>query len=404
VTLSSASVRTDEAHAQRLRGLLVFGTLLALMETTLYTALSPLLPELASGVGLSATQVGALTAAYPAGLVLASLPAGWATSRVGPRVTAVAGLWLLVSASLGFAFSNTAVELYVTRFVQGAGSGAAWGGALAWLAAAYPVAQRGGAMGMAFSASFAGMLLGPAVGALAVAAGRVSTFSVIGGCLALVAFWGGPRHLRTADASRARGSVDGIRRPGIVIALSCVLLYGAVSGGLSAVGPLLLADRGLGAAAIAGCFIAAAAPQVLLTVRLGRRLGRSRPALFCAATMMLAAVLLPLAATVTGRLTAAVLFAVALGFQLMTFNPLMLLTSAVAERVGASLGWAMSLANGAWGLGAALGGLGLAKIADTASNSAAFLAAGLIALAVAVALVGASWAGVRGFDGFRAAR
>jgi MFS family permease len=383
---------------------LVFGTLLALMETALYTALAPLLPELASEVGLSATQAGALTAAYPAGLVIASLPVGYATSRVGPRVTAVAGLWLLVFASLGFALSDSAVELYLTRFVQGAGSGAAWGGALAWFAAAYPVAERGGAMGTAFTAAFAGMLLGPAVGALAAAAGRVSTFSVIGGCLAVVALWGGPRHLQTEGARRERGSLNGLRRPGIVIALSCVLLYGVISGGLSAVGPLLLADRGLSAAAIAGCFIAAAAPQVLLTVRLGRRLGRSSPALFCAATMMLAAILLPLTATVTGRLAAAVLFTVAVGFQLMTFNPLMLLTSAVAERVGTSLGLAMSLANGAWGLGAALGGLGLAKIADAASNSAAFLAAGLIALVMVVGLVGASSVGVRGFDGLRGPR
>ena len=95
MTPRSTSAREQLARTWPLRALLVFGVLLAFMETVLYTALSPLIPELARELSLSATQVGTMTAAYPAGLVVASVPVGYAASRGGPRVTAVVGLWVL---------------------------------------------------------------------------------------------------------------------------------------------------------------------------------------------------------------------------------------------------------------------------------------------------------------------
>jgi MFS family permease len=63
--------------------------------------------------------------------------------------------------TLGFAFSTTAVALDLSRFLQGAGTAAAW------VAASYHVADRGGAMGAAFAGAFAGIVVGPAIGAAA---------------------------------------------------------------------------------------------------------------------------------------------------------------------------------------------------------------------------------------------
>jgi MFS family permease len=375
--------------------LLVFGVLLAFMETVLYTALSPLIPELARELSLSATQVGTMTAAYPAGLVVASVPVGYAASRGGPRVTAVVGLWVLAFGSLLFALMHSAVELDVARFLQGAGSAAAWGGALAWLAAAYPLADRGGAIGIQISAAFLGILLGPAIGAVAASAGRQGTFTVIGVGLALVALWGGPRRASiTPRSSREHVSLRSFRHPALLASLACVVALGVLAGTLTALGPLLLAERGLGASAIAACFICAAGPQLLFTSALGRRLGRSGLLQFCIAMMLLSALLLPLTTVPTGQVMTAVLFSVVVGVEFITFNPLLLLTSSVAERLDRSQGLAMSLANGAWGLGAAAGGLCLARLADATSISGGFLAAGLIALTAGATLAAAMRAGV----------
>lgn len=395
MTFGPAKSGGRDGRSRALRTLLAFGMLLAFMETVLFTALPPLIPELAREFSLSATGVGTLTSAYPAGMVIAAAPVGYAAGRLGPRLTASIGLWVLAFGSLGFAFMGSGAELVLARFLQGAGSSAAWAGALAWLAAAYPVAERGAAMGTMVSAAFLGIFLGPALGAVAASAGRQATFTIVAIGLGLVALWSGPRSLATPRGSRpAQASLRSLRHTALLVALGSLLALGVLAGAMSALGPILLADRGLGAGAIALCFICAAAPQVLLTSALGRRLGRSGLVQFCIAMLLSSAVLLPLSTAPTGQWATAVLVSVVVVVEFISFNPLMLLTSAAAEQADTSQGLAMSLANGAWGLGAAAGGLCLAKLADATTLSGAFLAAGLIALLTALALAAAWRAGV----------
>jgi predicted MFS family arabinose efflux permease len=163
---------------------------------------------------------------------------------------------------------------------------------------------------------------------------------------------------------------------------------------LTALGPLLLAERGLGAGAIAACFVCAAAPQLLFTPALGRRLARSGLVEFCIAMFLLSALLLPLTTVPTGQLTTAAVFSVVVGGEFITFNPLLLLTSSTAERLERSQGLAMSMANGAWGLGAAAGGLCVARVADATSIAGGFVAAGFIAFTAGVVLATALRRGV----------
>ena len=144
-------------------------------------------------------------------------------------------------------------------------------------------------------------------------------------------------------------------------------MLGVLGGALSALGPLLLAERGLGASGIAACFIAAGAPQVLLISALGRRPGRSGLVQFCVAMTLVSAVLLPLTTVPTGQLTTAVVFSVVLGVQWTTFTRGCCCSAPSPSAPTQVKELAMSLANGAWGLCATAGGLLLAKVAQATS-------------------------------------
>ena len=103
-----------------------------------------------------------LSAAYAAGTLVASLPAGLMAARVGPRRTLLCGLLLLGLASLVFGFGQQVVLLDAARFVQGVAGALAWAGALTWLILATPENRRGSMIGDVLGIAIAGALLGPA--------------------------------------------------------------------------------------------------------------------------------------------------------------------------------------------------------------------------------------------------
>src|ERR1700750_2974594 len=121
-----------------MRRLLLFASLVVLVDTSFYAAITPLLPDLTAQFGLSKTGAGLLAAAYPAGTFVGGLPGGWLAGRVGVKPTVLTGLALMTIASIGFAFANSIVVLDIARFVQGVGGAASWAGAMAWLPAPGP--------------------------------------------------------------------------------------------------------------------------------------------------------------------------------------------------------------------------------------------------------------------------
>ena len=102
-----------------MRRLLLIASTMILFDVAFYSAIAPLLPDYVDELGLSKGQAGVLSAAYAAGTLLASLPAGLLASRVGPRRTVLAGLALLGLASLAFGFGHQIGLLDAARFVQG---------------------------------------------------------------------------------------------------------------------------------------------------------------------------------------------------------------------------------------------------------------------------------------------
>src|SRR3954465_1592167 len=149
-----------------MRKLLLLASIIVLVDTSFYAAITPLLPDLTEQFGLTKTGAGILAAAFPLGTFVGGLPGGWMAARVGVRPTVLFGLTLMTLASVAFAFVDRGLLLDIARFVQGVGGAAAWAGAMGWLAGAAPREKRGQLIGSAMGAGGGGAPLGAGAGGL----------------------------------------------------------------------------------------------------------------------------------------------------------------------------------------------------------------------------------------------
>ncbi len=252
-------------YLRAVRRLLLLVSAVVFVDTMLYVALVPLLPGYAEDYGLSRGGVGLLVATYAAGVLLAALPAGLSTIRLGPKRTVLGGLGLMSVASVGFGLADDVWLLGLARFAQGVGSSLSWAGALAWLIGATPRERRGEVLGTAVGAAVFGALLGPVVGAGAELTGPAAAFIGVG-ALGAVLFVVLTRFPPTAAEPYAAGSLTfalGQRR--LLGGLWFMLLPALLFGVQAVLVPLRLGDAGWGAAAIGGVFLVAAGLEALLS-------------------------------------------------------------------------------------------------------------------------------------------
>ena len=94
-----------------MRRLLFLASIIVLVDTSFYAAITPLLPDLVEEYGLSKTGAGVLAAAFPIGTFMGGLPGGWLAARIGVRPTVLIGLGLMTGASVAFAFAQTILVL-----------------------------------------------------------------------------------------------------------------------------------------------------------------------------------------------------------------------------------------------------------------------------------------------------
>jgi MFS family permease len=254
-----------------MRRLLLLVSAIVLLDTSFYAAITPLLPYYAEHEDLTKTSAGVLAAAYPAGTMLASLPAGAIGARVGGKLMLAFGLTLLALSSLMFGLAHSIVLLDAARFAQGIGGAVSWVGGMGLLSSAAPVERRAELMGTAFGAAAGGALLGPVVGAIGRAAGPGPTFAAISAlALALLVLVLREHVPAAAPAREPGGLAAAIRHPVIARGawlVGCTALFFGV---LDVLLPLQLAALGAAGGVIAGVFLAGAALEAGIAPLSGR--------------------------------------------------------------------------------------------------------------------------------------
>jgi predicted MFS family arabinose efflux permease len=351
------------------RRLLPFVSLVVVVDTILYAALTPLLPHFEHAYGLSKSGVGVLAAAYGVGVLAGAIPGGVVAARRGARAGVLSGLCLVSAASVAVALAGSYDVLVAARFAQGFGSSLTWAAGLAWLALGTPRERRGTALGTAMGAAVFGALLGPVVGAAGSVIGVRAAFLIVAGLeAALVVVALGlppsarePQPLRVVFAAlRDREFLRGLWLMNIP-----ALLFGT----LMVLAPLALDDRGFSAVGIGAVWIGATAIEAGINPWLGRvadRLGPARPARLALGASTVVA--LGLAATEWPWLLVPLVFAAAVAFGAL-FSPALTMLSHAAESVGLAQGLSFGVMNAAWAIGNAIGpaaGGGLAQLTSDA--------------------------------------
>lgn len=364
-----------------MRRLVFLASAIVLVDTMFYAVVAPLLPHYVDELGLSHGGAGILAAAYPAGTLLGSLPAGLIAARFGPRRTVLVALALLCASSLAFGFARHAAVLDIARFVQGIAGACSWAGALSWLVGSAPAAQRGQMIGTALGAAVAGGLLGPVVGGIAELTSPQLVFSSVVVLCATLAVWA----LKTPpppvqEAPGLAALWPALRRPDLLVAMWLVMLPAIAFGAVSVIGALRLDELGAGGAAVGATFLVAAGVEAAISPAIGRlsdRRGRLLPirvgllistVLLCVFTLPNA--VLPLAVSMVAITAALGLF----------WGPAMALVSDGGEAAGLHLGMGFALVNLAWAGGQMIGSAGGGALSGGVGDAGAPLAIAAISL------------------------
>jgi MFS family permease len=361
-----------------MRRLVVLVSLLVMLDTLLYAALTPLLPHFEHELSLSKALAGVLVAAYPAGVLLGGVPGGFAAAHLGPRRAVLGGLVLFVAASIGFAFAGSFGTLLAARFVQGMGSALTWAGALSWLIGAAPRERRGQLVGTAMGAAIFGALLGPVLGAAAALVGRAPAFLAV----AALGVALGAAALRLPDAEAEQPTFTAlaraIRNRRFFAGLALMTIPSLLFGVLGVLAPLHLSAAGWGAAAIGGVWIAAAALETVQAPVVGRlidRRGRAMPVRIALAVGALLSFGLAFGARPLVYVPLIILANLAYG---SLFTPGMALIADGAEDSGLAQGLAFGIMNAAWAVGAVIGPAGGGAIAGATGDTLPYVLCGAV--------------------------
>jgi DHA1 family solute carrier family 18 vesicular amine transporter 1/2 len=336
--------------------LVTFGAFIDLLA---YSVAVPVLPDLSQRLGASPTTIGLLFASFGVTLLLAALPAGALSDRIGRRMPLVGGLVLLAASSILFAYAERLSWFFAARLMAGAADAVAWSVGFALIADLYGPDERGRIMGLAMAGSNLGLMIGPSIGGWLYEAGGVHLPFVTVAVLSLVSAAGflwievPPTH-----AARERVPFHLLaREPDVMTCAIAVTVAASTAAMLEPVLSLWLSEvLALGPARIGLVFGIAAVASTALHPAYGRladRIGGRRPMI---AGLLALTAALPLLTRAESLPSAAALFVLLASSVALVVTPSLAYMAQAVSRTGSrSFGVAFGVYNVAWGTGLLVG-------------------------------------------------
>lgn len=360
-------------------------------DMLVYSIVVPILPQYAASLGASQQLIGLMFAGYAIAFLAATPVIGMMSDRFGRRKPMIIGLAGLLLSTLLFAFAGDIVVLVIARALQGISAAATWTAGLALLSDLFPAKSRQQAMGLALSGSFAGMLLGPAIGGfLYEFGGYVLPFLAVAG---LVLLDGLARVFLLKDPPVAENSdrpsiMRLVRSPTFVLLAGVITLISVVLSMLEPTLPLYLQeDLGVSAGLIGVLFTVMALTSAVvspLSYVVAEKFGRKNAII---TGLVLTALLLPFVALAGSFLAELAIMALIGGVIAIGLSSVPTEMTEISDRMGAGgYGAVFSVYNVAMSAGMMIGPVAGGMLAGYLGLAAGMAAGGLGILAYAVLL------------------
>lgn len=272
------TTRTGEASCQGpVKSIVWVLALVFLIEASMYSALTPLLPGLVVSLDLSKSAVGVLVSSYLVGICAGAVAGAWITRLLGFRRSCQTALVVIAMSVLGFAVATSFSVALLARVVGGFAGGIAWVAALSWLFSSSSPARRGATVGTAMSVATFGTLIGPVIGNAAIVGGQIPVFAAVA-ATCLVCAMSLPKNdtaVRRAVVERpAERTRRHHKRRALAVDLWLYSLLAFTYGALFVLLPLRLSTHAVSPALIGWIFALAALLSAVVASIVGRMVDR----------------------------------------------------------------------------------------------------------------------------------
>jgi MFS family permease len=365
------------------RRLVVIMGSVMLLEGTLYSVLTPLLPRLARSMELSTAMVGVLFSSYLVGGVIGAIGGVVLVNKCGIRVTLAGGIFVMGLSTLGLISTEALGWSVATRTLNGISGGLSWVAAMAWLVACSEDSQRGTLVGSAMGIGVFGTLMGPLLGNAASLLGFVPTFGGVAVICFVLTFLV-LREPSPPGRSDSQSTNSGLaRQPWGSLAASIWVLgiSAATFGALYVLLPLRLSSLGVGELWIGWIFVACSAMSALTNRLAGSWIDRDGPRRLSTASIVSGSIVLIVFAFGPGAAVVVVTQIVGLGLVFAAgMTPHAAALTFAGDRVRISDAATSMLVLVVFSGGESIGGIAVPLLADVTSPAFAFLGVALITL------------------------
>jgi MFS transporter, DHA1 family, solute carrier family 18 (vesicular amine transporter), member 1/2 len=345
----SMSLRNSRAVAVALVTAATFTDIVALAVAV------PVLPDLSRRLGASPTIIGLLFGSFGATMLVASMPMGAVSDRVGRRAPMLAGLLALAASTLLFAYAERLPMLFAARLVQGAADATTWVVGFALIADLYPPETRGRVTGLILGGTSVAYMVGPSLGGWLYEMGGIRLpFAFVTGMAVLTTV--GFAWLRLPDHRATREPVPVgrlLRHPQILTCSVIVLLMASTMTMFEPLFVLFLQDSlHIGPAKVGTVFAAAALANTVFHPVVGRMSDAWGARRLAGIGLMATSAALPFVGRVWSFSSAvAVCLAQAAAFALVGAPSLTFMAEATSAAGLGSFGTAYGLYNAVWAVG-----------------------------------------------------